>query len=125
MGPGKDKIEALEKKIKGLNINKKDIEFKFIKASGRGGQKVNKSSSAVFAKHIGTGISVKCGKARSQHLNKFLALRNLVDKIEVHIKGTDIKKISVVEKIRKQKKRRKQRTQKKFSKAAQAGSIQK
>ncbi len=116
MGPGKNKIDALEKKMKILNIHKKDIEFKFIKASGRGGQKVNKSSSAVFAKHIATGINVKCGKARSQHLNKFLALRNLVDKIEVHIKGNDIKKISAVEKIRKQKNRRKQRTQKKLSK---------
>ncbi|MBW2592432.1 MAG: peptide chain release factor-like protein [Deltaproteobacteria bacterium] len=116
MGPGKNKIDALEKKMTILNINKKDIEFKFIKASGRGGQKVNKSSSAVFAKHIETGINVKCGKARSQHLNKFLALRKLVDKIEVHIKGTDIKEISVIEKIRKQKNRRKQRTRKKLSK---------
>ncbi|OQY08254.1 MAG: peptide chain release factor-like protein [Desulfobacteraceae bacterium 4572_123] len=107
MGPGKNKIDALEKKMKVLNINKKDIQFKYIKASGRGGQKVNKSSSAVFAKHIKTGISVKCGKARSQHLNKFLALRNLVDKIEVHIKGIDIKKISAIEKIRKQKSKRK------------------
>lgn len=115
MGPEKNKIDALENKMKVLNIDKKDIQFKFIKASGRGGQKVNKSSSAVFAKHIETGISVKCGKSRSLHLNKFLALRNLVDKIEIHIKGTDIKKISAIEKIRKQKRKRKQRAQKRLS----------
>lgn len=115
MGPGKDKIDALEKKMKELNIDRKDIEFKFIKASGRGGQKVNKSVSAVFARHVGTGINVKCGKARSQHLNRFLALRHLVDKIEDHIKGPGARKISAVEKIKKQKQKRKKRTQKKLS----------
>jgi len=80
MGPGKEKIEALEKKMADLGIRKQDIEFKFIKASGRGGQKVNKSSVAVFVKHAATGFFVKYGKERSQHLNKFFALR-LKDRI--------------------------------------------
>jgi protein subunit release factor B len=115
MGPGKDKIDALEMKLTELNIDKKDIEFKFIKASGRGGQKVNKSASAVFVRHVVTGIHVKCGKARSQHLNRFLALRNLVDKIEDHIKGPGTRKISAIEKIKKQKKKRKQKARKKLA----------
>ncbi len=116
MGPGKDKIDALEQKMKTLNIDVKDIEFKYIKSSGRGGQKVNKTASAVFAKHIKTGLSVKCGRERSQHLNKFLALRNLVDKIEVQLKGGDILKTAAFEKIKKQKKKRKKRTRTRLSK---------
>lgn len=116
MGPGKEKIDALYLKMKALNIDLKDIDIKYIKSSGRGGQKVNKTSSAVFAKHIETGISVKCGKARSQHLNKFLALRLLVDKIEAHMKGIDIHKTEAVDKKIKQKRKRKQRALKKLSK---------
>lgn len=115
MGPGKDKIDALETKMKRLNIAEKDIDIKFIKASGRGGQKVNKSVSAVFARHVETGLTVKCGKARSQHLNKFLALRHLVDKIEVRLEGKDITRQAAIEKIRKQKKRRRQRTRRKLA----------
>jgi protein subunit release factor B len=112
MGPTKEKILALEMRMSALGIEKKDIEEKFIKSSGRGGQKVNKSSSAVFLRHKKSNLSVKCGKARSQHLNRFLALRNLVDKIEANMTGKDKKE---QEKIRKQKQRRKRRTQKKLS----------
>ena len=87
MGPSKKKSDELEARMKRLKIKREDIVEKFIKASGRGGQKVNKSSSAVFLKHKKTNLSVKCGKARSQYLNRFLALRNLIDKIEAHMTG--------------------------------------
>ncbi|MBU8848573.1 MAG: peptide chain release factor-like protein [Desulfobacterales bacterium] len=111
MGPSKDKLLNLEKKMKALGIKKEDIEEKFIKSAGRGGQKVNKSSSAVFLKHKKTNLSVKCGKARSQHLNRFLALRNLVEKIEADMTGRDDKELK---KIKKQKQRRKRKAQKKL-----------
>ncbi|WP_299983716.1 peptide chain release factor-like protein [Desulfobacula sp.] len=114
MGPSKDKLLNLEKRMKALGIKKEDIEEKFIKASGRGGQKVNKSSSAVFLKHKKTNLSVKCGKARSQHLNRFLALRTLIEKIEENITGKNDKEQKRIEKIKKQKQRRKRRTQKKL-----------
>ncbi|MCD4719368.1 MAG: peptide chain release factor-like protein [Desulfobacula sp.] len=113
MGPGKQKILDLEKRMKALGIKKEDIDEKFIKSSGRGGQKVNKSSSAVFLKHKKTHLSVKCGKARSQHLNRFLALRSLIEKIEAHMTGKPGKER--IEKIRKQKQRRKRKTQKKLA----------
>lgn len=114
MGPSKDKLLNLEKRMKALGIKKEDIEEKFIKASGRGGQKVNKSSSAVFLKHKKTNLSVKCGKARSQHLNRFLALRTLIEKIEENMTGKNDKEQKRIEKIKKQKQRRKRRTQKKL-----------
>lgn len=113
MGPSKEKILALEQKIKKLGIEKNDIEEKFVKSSGRGGQKVNKSNTAVFLKHKRTGLSVKCGKSRSQHLNRFLAMRSLIDKIEANITGVDEPEQKRINKIRKQKQKRKQRSQQK------------
>ncbi|CCK80286.1 MULTISPECIES: peptide chain release factor family protein [Desulfobacula] len=115
MGPGKEKILDLEKRMAALGIQKEDIEEKFIKSSGRGGQKVNKSNSAVFLKHKKTNLSVKCGKARSQHLNRFLALRKLIEKIEAHLSGTSDKEQKKIERIKKQKQRRKRKTQKKLA----------
>lgn len=115
MGPGKDKILNLEKKMAALGVKKEDIEEKFIKSSGRGGQKVNKSSSAVFLKHKKTKLSVKCGKARSQYLNRFLALRKLVEKIEAHMTGKPEKEQKRIEKAIKQKQRRKRKTKKRLS----------
>ncbi len=116
VGPRKEKIEALEKKMADLGIRKQDIEFKFIKASGKGGQKVNKSSVAVFVKHAITGFFVKYGKERSQHLNKFFALRLLVQKIEDKMYGKDDSELKRVAKLKKQKQRRKRRTRKKLVK---------
>ncbi len=110
MGPSKKKSDELEARMKRLKIKREDIVEKFIKASGRGGQKVNKTSSAVFLKHIPTQLSVKCGKARSQILNRFLAMRNLVDKIEEKLFGTQSKETQKIERIRKQKLKRKKRS---------------
>ncbi|MFH2092367.1 MAG: peptide chain release factor-like protein [Pseudomonadota bacterium] len=109
MGPSQEKISALEKRMKALGICPEDIEEKFIKAGGRGGQKVNKSNSAVFLRHKGIDLCVKCQATRSQHLNRFLALRLLVDKIEAHMKGNTSKENMEIEKIRKQKMRRKRK----------------
>lgn len=115
MGPNEKKLAALEQKLTDLGIHKKDLEEKFIKASGRGGQKVNKTSSAVFVRHRHTGLCVKVGKHRSRHLNRFLALRALVEKIAALRSGTDEKQQEHIKKIRKQKLRRKQKTRKKLA----------
>jgi protein subunit release factor B len=69
------KEEALKAKMDSLGIKESDLEEKFIRSSGKGGQKVNKTSSCVYIKHRPTGIEVKCQKERSQALNRFLASR--------------------------------------------------
>lgn len=113
-GPSEKKLAALEQKLSELGVRKSDIEEKFIKASGRGGQKVNKSASAVFIRHNPTGLSVKVGKHRSLHLNRFLALRALAEKIEAMRAGQDPARTEKADKIRRQKQRRKRKTRRKL-----------
>ncbi len=114
MGPSREKISELEKRMSELGIKKEDIEEKFIKSSGRGGQKINKTSSAVFLKHKISQLSVKCGKARSQTLNRFLALRRLIDLIEEAMIGNNGKEFEKINKVKKQKQRRKAKAKKKL-----------
>ncbi|MEA3328354.1 MAG: peptide chain release factor-like protein [Candidatus Omnitrophota bacterium] len=106
----------LRAKMDRLKIRKDDIEEKFIRSSGKGGQKVNKTSSCVYLKHRPTGIEVKCQKERSQSLNRFLARRILADKIEALILGRNSEKRKRIEKIRRQKRRRSKRAKEKILK---------
>ena len=105
MGPGQEKIDALNAKMVRLGIRKEEIQERFIKSSGRGGQKVNKTSSAVFLRHLPTGVTVKCGKSRSQALNRFLAMRRLVEAVEKYQTGAPTVQDIRRAKIRKQKKK--------------------
>ncbi len=77
-----EKDKWLREKMEALEIHERDIEEKFIHSSGKGGQKVNKASTCVYLKHIPTGIEVKCMRERNQSLNRFLARRELVKRIE-------------------------------------------
>ena len=115
MGPDRKKLEDLERRMAFLGIQRQDLEEKFVKSSGRGGQKVNKTSSAVFIRHKPTGMAVKYGKHRSQHLNRFMALRSLVDKVEENMTGKRTsREKEKIEKHQKQKLRRKRKTRKKL-----------
>ena len=95
--------------MEALRIFEKDIVEKFIRSSGRGGQKVNKASTCVYLKHIPTGIEVKCQRERYQSLNRFLARRILADKIEAKIKGEESEEQQRIAKIRRQKRKRSKR----------------
>jgi protein subunit release factor B len=104
-----EKIHALEERMKDLGIQEKDIEEKFIRSQGRGGQKVNKSSTCVYLRHTPTGIEVKCQKDRSQAMNRFFARRILSDKIDELLHRGHSAKAKEVDKVRKQKKKRAKR----------------
>lgn len=96
----------LEKRMRELGILEEDIEESFIKGSGKGGQKINKSSTCVYLKHKKTGLEVKCQRDRSREVNRFLARRLLCELFEKRILGRESEKAL---KVRKQKKRRKRR----------------
>lgn len=109
-----EKEKALAARMQELGVSENDFEESFIRSSGPGGQKVNKSSSCVHLVHIPTGLSVKCQRERSQTLNRFLARRLLLDKIESQQKGFIAKEKEKIEKFRRQKRKRSKRAKEKI-----------
>lgn len=109
-----DKEKALVARMQELGVSEDDFEESFVRSSGPGGQKVNKSSSCVHLVHLPTGLFVKCQKERSQTLNRYLARRLLLDKIEERQKGFIAAEKEKIEKIRRQKRKRSQRAKEKM-----------
>ncbi|MEI6970462.1 MAG: peptide chain release factor-like protein [bacterium] len=104
-----DKESQLAARMTKLRVLDADIVEKFVKGSGPGGQKINKTSSCVYILHRPTGIEIKCQRGRSQSLNRFLARRELCDRIEERILGALSRRQQEVERIRRQKRRRSRR----------------
>lgn len=105
----KEKIDALDQRMKDLGIREDELIEKFILGSGKGGQKVNKSASCVYLKHIPTQIEVKCQENRSREMNRFLARRKLCEQVASKKKLEKTEKQQKIEKIRRQKKKRSRR----------------
>jgi peptide chain release factor len=108
-----DKNKWLEERMEALGIREKDIEETFIRSSGKGGQKVNKTSTCVRIRHLPTGIEVKWMTERSQSLNRFLARRELVKRVE-RLSGRPSAETAQTERIRRQKARRQRRSVHKY-----------
>jgi len=110
----KEKKEELKKRMERLGIREDDLVEKFILGRGSGGQKVNKTSSCVYLRHEPTGIEVKCHRERSRELNRFLARRELCERLEEAIYQEKSEKQKLAEKIRRQKRRRSRRAKEKM-----------
>jgi peptide chain release factor len=74
--------QEIENRLAGLGTRVNDVEERFVRGAGPGGQKINKTSSTVWLRHGPTGIEVRCQRERSQAANRELAWLELCAKLE-------------------------------------------
>ena len=109
-----DKWTALEARLLKLGIREQDLDERFVRAGGPGGQNVNKVSTCVVLTHRPSGLSVRCQEERSQGLNRFLARKRLADKMEETLLGAASRRRQEIAKIRRQKRKRSTRAKEKM-----------
>jgi protein subunit release factor B len=97
-----------------LRVSPHDIEEQFIRGGGKGGQKINKTSSTVLLKHLPTGIEVRCQKHREQSKNRLSAYKLLIQKIDERVRGKASLQAQKIFKLKKQKQKRSKRAKEKM-----------
>ncbi len=104
-----EKQAQLSQRMLALGVTEADLEEVFVRSGGHGGQNVNKTSTCVMLRHRPSGVQVKCQSTRQQGLNRFIARRLLLDKLEAIRTGRTAAHRAEMEKIRRQKRRRSRR----------------
>ena len=102
-------IEKIKARMALASVFEEDIEETFILGSGPGGQKTNKTSSVVRLYHAPSGITLKYGLTRSREQNRWMARRELAEKILERENATLSARKQAEEKVRRQKRRRSRR----------------
>lgn len=110
------KIEKLQRDMERLGIREADLDESFVRSGGPGGQNVNKVSTCVVLTHKPSGLVVKCQQDRGQAMNRFLARRILVEKMDAQILGEQSAEAKRIAKIRRQKRKRSKRAKDKMLK---------
>ena len=110
----KDKWEKLAGRMLQLNINDTDLVEKFIIGSGKGGQKLHKTASTVYLKHLPSGLEIKCQYSRSREDNRYFARERICDKLQAMVSEEKTQEQQRIEKIKRQKKRRSRRVKQKM-----------
>ena len=77
----------IDERLAVLGLRAADVEERFVRGTGPGGQKINKTSSTVWLRHGPTGVEVRCQRERSQVANRELAWRELCEKLESRVRA--------------------------------------
>jgi protein subunit release factor B len=122
---GPEKEAQLGRRMTALGVAEADIDENFVRSGGHGGQNVNKTATCVMLLHRPTGLQVKCQTTRSQGLNRFIARRLLLDKVEHLRNGFVAAERTQIEKIRRQKRKRSRRAKQRMLEAKSHQSTKK
>lgn len=101
-----DPEEHLSRRMAALGVREGDLEETFVRSAGPGGQNVNKTSTCVMLRHRPTGLQVKCQASRQQGVNRLLARRLLLDKLEAARRSRAEAARARLEKLRRQRRPR-------------------
>jgi len=93
---------AMLSRLQRLGVSVSDVDEKFIRGHGPGGQKINKTSSTVWLRHRPTGIEVRCQAERAQVANREIAWELLCAKLEARVRFAADAARDVREKARRQ-----------------------
>lgn len=97
---------ALLRRMTKLGIRDEDLEEQFIRGTGAGGQKINKTSSTVQLRHIPTGTEVRCQRERQQSANRYWARVELCERLEAQKAAARLEAQQAREKVRRQTRKR-------------------
>ncbi len=97
-----ESFEHIWTRLAALGVAPADVEERFIRGSGPGGQKINKTSSTVWLRHRTTGIEVRCQAERSQAANRERAWAELCERLEARARGARLAEQQAREKGRRQ-----------------------
>ncbi|MDI1352436.1 MAG: peptide chain release factor-like protein [bacterium] len=111
---GKDKWDKLRAWMQLLDVHEHDVVEQFILGSGKGGQKLQKTSSTIYLKHIPSKIEVKCQDSRSREDNRYYARLRICEKLHPTLRKDKTKEQQKIAKLKLQKKRRARRTKQKM-----------
>ena len=101
-----EKEDYVRQRMLALGVRESDIEETFVRSGGHGGLNVNKTATCVMLLHRPTGLQVKCQTTRQQGLNRFLARKLLLEKLEARQRTRIDTERALVEKLRRQKRGR-------------------
>lgn len=101
----------IDVRLSALGTRVDDVDERFVRGAGPGGQKINKTSSTVWLRHRPTGIEVRCQRERSQSANRELAWQELCGKLEARARGAAAAAIDARE-VERRRTRQKSRGQK-------------
>ncbi|MEZ0216020.1 MAG: peptide chain release factor-like protein [Rariglobus sp.] len=96
----------IQERLDALGVLAADVEERFVRGSGPGGQKINKTSSTVCVKHRPTGVEVRCQRERSQAANRETAWAELCGKLEEKLRAAEQSRQQAVAKTRRMNRKR-------------------